>query len=1603
MGPASNSPAVEALRLLERAQALAPDRPDVTERLARAHELLGRADSSVQYRLLSARQWEDHGEPDSAERIYRAVLEREPSHAAAAQCLIDLLLESGRESEARQLLLSCADRLLDRGEPARAIEVLRRGLERVCDGALERKLAELLERTGASADAADSLLKLARQAAGQEKRGDAINFYRRALALAPGDALAAAQLAGLLAQERQPEEARRLYLSLADAAEGSLAWGDALQWLARAEELGEPSPPLLSRLAETARKAEKPDAAARALSALVDAYDALQNTRQMAETLRRLLEFSPDDLKQRKRLAEACHAMGQPAEAARQMWDVARRQKAAGKAKAWLESCLLAWQWAPEEPGLVEAVVDALAEAGRGAQAAEVCMERAAALRLPRQAPQMERLCRRALELSPQLAPARERLVDALAALGQRGEAAEIALLLARQRGQEGVLDVAQGWVQRARQLAPEHPGARELLLALLEQSGDRARLEQQLLEEVSDLWVLGQKEEALRLIGSAAQRCPDSEAVQRRRLELAQQVGDAAARRAALSELARLYASRPASPEALAAHAQCAAEEPDSRARAEAWLACAEALGAAPAIDDARRHLVELLRRGGDRAALLAELEKTIAAHPDDVAAAEERLAMAGADAPAETRRAWRLALADTAFRAGLFGKAMEVYSGLADEQPDQPAWHEQRAACALKLGSPPDAIAAYRAGAAQLAGAGRAQEAYRLLRRAVELAPSQPALRAEEARLLVVLEQPFRAATVYRDLSGVLARDGSLEQAAEALKSASQLLPEDASLRGELIELYRRAGLTRAALQEARGFAESCHAAGRSAEALEMLDRALALDPRHKSTLLLRVRWLAEAGRGDDAARSAIELSTREREEGQLTGALETLSEAARLLPEHAPLAAALRQLEADYAQYRRRSGMLERIELAGRLLAEGKADAAVADFEEMLLSQPDNLEVQAGLATAYRQCGRHEDAATVALRLARVYADRGALPAAMRQLEGVLEYLPAHVAALEELVSLARRVSRGRAPEFLLRLAAARAAAGGSGAAAETYRLVLVEQPDNLAAWSGLADVLQREGRDEEAARSHLEAAHQCELRFNLHEAVRHGRQALAIRPDFLPAEERLVDYLGQMGRPEEAQTHLLRAVDLLQQKNDSDRAVALLEDYLGGHPEVLALRTRLLELYRGAGRTDNLVEQHLALARLYERRGEREAAQPQYEAVLQLDEGNVAARGALAEACLAAGRRRDAARHWAAVGRRFRADAIFGRALDYFRRALECEPDDLSLREEIAACLVEEGSPAKAVNEYILVGDVHFRNQAYSEALVSYGRALELEPENLRTLGKLVSAHETAGHTEKAAETLFEMADIYARRSLTWKSREAAARALRLAPEEGVLRRFLERSTVAGDLASAITTVRELLDFFPRHFQERARAILEEAQPGGRAASETRREPEKSYSYESWQSLREPAPAGADRFGAVRPRAPGDRDRRESLRATPRQALDEGLKLFSRRRYSRALSKLQEVAAMPRHELSQNDLADLCSAMGQCLIELGFPRDAVEPFQSGLSMRGIDEEREKSLQYGLARALEECGQRHKAMDLYKLVYAKDAAYRDVKIRLLWSRKK
>jgi len=97
------------------------------------------------------------------------------------------------------------------------------------------------------------------------------------------------------------------------------------------------------------------------------------------------------------------------------------------------------------------------------------------------------------------------------------------------------------------------------------------------------------------------------------------------------------------------------------------------------------------------------------------------------------------------------------------------------------------------------------------------------------------------------------------------------------------------------------------------------------------------------------------------------------------------------------------------------------------------------------------------------------------------------------------------------------------------------------------------------------------------------------------------------------------------------------------------------------------------------------------------------------------------------------------------------------------------------------------------------------------------------------------------------------------------------------------------------------------------------------------------------------------------------------------------------------------AIAEFQLAAKDegrLLECASMLGICFIEKGMPKLAVKWFEKGLQAPGRSEEEYQGLRYDLATALEQAGERPRALALFTELYGQDASFRDVadKVRQL-----
>ena len=580
---------------------------------------------------------------------------------------------------------------------------------------------------------------------------------------------------------------------------------------------------------------------------------------------------------------------------------------------------------------------------------------------------------------------------------------------------------------------------------------------------------------------------------------------------------------------------------------------------------------------------------------------------------------------------------------------------------------------------------------------------------------------------------LAKMLAEEGSLAAAREALAEAARLADGDPYLHTEYAELLRR----------------------------------LATRSRRPAE---RAELLAEAAR---QAEAAAELAPDNPD------ALRALAQSHLALADGDPrsLAAAIVALERvrDLTPW----DLQTMIPLGQIYLQQGKPEHAAQVFAEAADHTPDSRIVFSMLADALRAAGRDEDAAAALERLlvldpgalearvslARLHARRGDAARAV----AVLREAPEAVRDAAEINGeLAWQLYRGE--DFEGALAAAEASleadpgnrwfklvhalalggVGRTGEALDGIAELRSDDPENLELVRAAAGLLERDGRPEDAARLYedlLGRLDGADAERSLVERTRlllAGVQARSDQPE--EAVKTLTPLLAS-DDPELRRDATIAYADLLHQAGRTRDALAVLRR--GEAPELAVKELDILLAAGERGKARRLARKLLATqpaevlvlaAQAAQHREEHELAIPLLERVLEATPDDRGARFLLGAALERSGRHQEAA---SAFERLLAAEPDFAPALNYLGYMWAERGENLARALELVqrAVALEPGNGA-----YIdSLGWAHFQLGEFHRAREHLERAADLLPDDPTIWEHLADVYAALGEVEKARES------------------------------------------------------------------------------------------------------------------------------------------------------------------------------------------------------------------------------------------------------------------
>ena len=851
-----------------------------------------------------------------------------------------------------------------------------------------------------------------------------------------------------------------------------------------------------------------------------------------------------------------------------------------------------------------------------------------------------------------------------------------------------------------------------------------------------------------------------------------------------------------------------------------------------------------------------------------------------------------------------------------------------------------------------------------------------------------------------------------GKTREAGDVLKKMAEIDPGDLKVRSKLADLYTREGSSGKAVEEHIAIAEELHKKGHLAEALQVLEKGLKLDP--------------------SSGRLRSELARIHLVQRNYDKAGHYLEEALKGSPNDPQILARLGEA----------------------YLGAKKIQEAEAIFKRLLALNPDDDDARAQMARVHLQQGQLDHAFDQLQPVVNRLIERKDAARAATLLQQIVQKNPSHAKSLQKLVDVYRAGQNETAlVTTYSQLAEAYINQKDFGQAATALEALVQREPQNQQHRTKLDFVKSKLGGRAAPAPAAEPMPELIEEEFDLSQGVAASNFDIGISPrapapvaavpgrTTKPAARPAIEVSGPLSDEDKEfiEEHLgegrvFRKYGLI------DKAADQFEAVVARFPDNVDARKELLEVHKEKGLAAKVAEQSMALAEIFRLKGDVAAAESHEAEALRLAPEMAApprapvAVKAPPPAAAAVPAARPAARPAAPPAPAAQAPPVEESELTFEEHAPLASTDE----EEISLDVEEsEATPEPAQDTSIdlgveVGGDEDLPARFFEDEAGAPTPADELAIES-SPADDLVLEEEPAPPPPPPLRAAPP-------RPVAARAPAAPARAAAKAAPAGPavpadLQRVLEeveQYVSLGFIDDAKEALREVSARHPGHPAIQAQLaqlgldLTEEPEAGGAPAEESLEDSLGGLGADAADLVSEPAAEAApdlsagdsgldlsdelgELFGAQAaveeaPDAGGSTDLGDAGLADIFKEFKKGVdKQLGKEDYDtrynlgiayKEMGLLDE--AIAEFQLAAKDEARLleCSSMlGICFMEKGMPKLAVKWFEKGLQAPGRNEEEYAGLRYDLAMAYEADGEMKKALSLFTDLYGQDANFRDV----------
>ena len=1185
---------------------------------------------------------------DQAAAVFDRLRSMEADQGAYAEQAAAIAQARGDRAQAVAAYLDLASRPGTPPERQRLWLEQARSLDPACPEVLEQ-LGALVEQTGPP-DEAVAIWKVLAECHRQAGRPQqSLEVLDRLVRLHPEFHDLDEQRADLMLEANRPDDAARLFRSLADRALDQRALDRAEHYLRRLCDAFPRDIEAHWLLLILFEQTDREDNAALIADHLLAVGDVETMGERYIEILKRLRQWRPNNILYRERLASHSASQGDVETALNEMRDLVERCFLRGATAEALQRIQTMRSMAADHPARRREIAQLLTTHGCSAEAVSE-YESIARQSAGSVASLAEEACLRGLELDASRPVLHEILLQISLTRHPARAFEQCHWLVEFYRTRGDVLKAIALLEQLAPHL-PEEIEPRLWLAGLAIESGQADRALATLAEivplelsadqtakalEIANALVphYSQSIRLLQLLAALHRRQADQEVLIATLLQLAAAQQGAGLLAEAEAAYAEVLAIRPNETRALHGQAEAVRERQGFAAAKPIYQRYGERLVAEGRSEEAlrvylqciawasedrdfRRAAAALFAEQGDLNQARAQWEiaaaLSLAVHNDPTAAAAcwQSILNDCPDDPEASRNLARLHVL-----RGETNAAKQALDRIGEPLPDAAlASHEMLLKASLTLNHPIEAFEH----ASILSGLYEAQKrpeaALAMARKMVELQPQEPSAYARLAEVLEHQGARDELCQALETLADLHTRAGNLQNAAETLDRYLAIRPDSTAVRKRYISLAAKIGPSTHLVESCEAVIAAAVKAGDTDEAVRLFEQAVEMNPDNTGLRERRIRFLYEQKRDEQGHRAVLELANYLAQSDNLKKAIELLSKTIKQRPDVGEWHARL----GDFLLAQNAKGRaIVSLRKAMQLFAEkGDRVATQALAEKILIVDPLDVATRAALVELLLAERQTSPALAHSRMLAAHYVDRDLFDLAEHEYRRIVSLEPDDLASWQNIIEMIERmnVQREHVSDYLL-VADLFVRRGLLDEAIHFYHKTVQLDPDNIEVRRALIETHIQIGDERGVVSDYLDLAELLSMQGQMEDAFKIYCRVLELEPNHPVATyhtNRLKSFVSRHvsshGAPASSSSSVISTVP------GSEKSLReMLENYrtiLKTKPENPMIRARLGAVLFQLGETEEaLKEWDLASAGLFQS-GDYKAVIRVCEKMLQVD--------------------------------------------------------------------------------------------------------------------------------------------------------------------------------------------------------------------------------------------------------------------------------------------------------------------------------------------------------------------------------------------------------